>query len=80
MDAVADTHAVIWYLADDKRLGEAARERFERCGKGEGVIFIPTICLVEIAYLEGRGRISTPLLAKLLKMLAGSVTGWRPSA
>lgn len=29
LQAVADTHAVIWYLYDDRRLSAAARATFE---------------------------------------------------
>ena len=45
-DAVTDTHALIWYLEDSLRLSAAANDVFERCDRGEIVIYIPTICLV----------------------------------
>ena len=56
-DYVADTHSLIWYLEDSPRLGPAARACFEACDRGESVIYVPTICLVEIIYLQEKGRI-----------------------
>jgi predicted nucleic acid-binding protein len=51
-DLVTDTHGLIWYLEDSPRLGRAARDVFDACDRGEGVIYVPTICLVEIVYLR----------------------------
>ncbi len=57
MDAVTDTHGLIWYLEDDPRLGPDAGRAFDDCDAGRGVIYVPTICLVEIVYLQEKGRI-----------------------
>jgi PIN domain nuclease of toxin-antitoxin system len=56
-DYVTDTHSLIWYLEDSPRLGQAARECFEACDRGESTIYVPTISLVEIIYLQEKGRI-----------------------
>ncbi len=56
-DYVTDTHSLIWYVEDSPRLGPAARECFEACDRGESTIHVPTICLVEIIYLQEKGRI-----------------------
>ncbi len=48
INAVTDTHALIWYLEDSHRLSDTANDIFEQCDRGEIVIYIPTICLVEI--------------------------------
>jgi hypothetical protein len=34
LDAVADTHGLIWYLEDSPRLGSAASEIFSGCDPG----------------------------------------------
>ncbi len=60
-DAVTDTHALIWYLEDDPRLGAEARQCYEACERGECFIYVPTICLVEIVYLQEKGRIPVDL-------------------
>lgn len=53
-DFVTDTHSLIWHLEDDPRLGPAARRAFDACDQGMGIIYVPTICLVEIIYLQER--------------------------
>ncbi|MBR8835852.1 MAG: type II toxin-antitoxin system VapC family toxin [Stigonema ocellatum SAG 48.90 = DSM 106950] len=72
-DVVTDTHALIWYLEDSPRLSRAANKAFEQCDRGEIVIYIPTICLVEIVYLQERGRISANMKAQLeAELMAGT--------
>lgn len=44
---VADTHALLWYLTDDDRLSKDANLIFEETERGEHLIFVPTIVLVE---------------------------------
>ena len=56
-DYVTDTHSLIWYLEDSPRHGSAARKCFVDCDRGETIIHVPTICLVEIIYLQEKGRI-----------------------
>ncbi len=50
-DAVADTHALIWYLANDPRLSPLASRYFDECETDGGQIRVPTICAIEIIYL-----------------------------
>jgi PIN domain nuclease of toxin-antitoxin system len=61
LDAVTDTHGLIWYLEDSSRLGSDARAAFDACDRGEIVVYVPTICLVEIIYLQEKGRIPLTL-------------------
>jgi PIN domain nuclease of toxin-antitoxin system len=74
-DAVADTHSLIWYLEDDPRLGPEADRTFEACDRGELLIYLPTICLVEIVYLQEKGRIPADLKARLDAELQSGTTG-----
>lgn len=74
-DAVADTHALIWYLADSPRLSQAANEIFEACDRGESVIFIPAICLVEIVYLQEKSRIPHNMLDRFNMALKAGMSG-----
>jgi PIN domain nuclease of toxin-antitoxin system len=74
-DYVTDTHALIWYLEDDPRLGSAANAAFAACERGEGVVYIPTICLVEIVYLTEKGRISASLTEQLDAVLQTGAMG-----
>jgi PIN domain nuclease of toxin-antitoxin system len=75
IDAVTDTHALIWYLEDSPRLGPSARDAFDACDRGEAVVYVPTICLVEILYLQEKGRISKELKAQFDEELAAGRTG-----
>lgn len=58
---VTDTHSLIWYLEDNPLLSPKANDVFDACDRGEIVIYIPTICLVEILYLQEKWRISSDL-------------------
>jgi PIN domain nuclease of toxin-antitoxin system len=70
---VTDTHALIWYLEDSSRLSPAANQAFEECERGTIVIYIPTICLVEIVYLQEKGRISADMKSQLdAALIAGN--------
>jgi PIN domain nuclease of toxin-antitoxin system len=74
-NVVTDTHGLIWYLEDSPRLGPAAREAFDACDRGEVVVYIPTICLVEIIYLQEKGRIPADMKAQLDAELRAETSG-----
>lgn len=74
-DVVTDTHALIWYLEDSPRLSVAANQLFDRCEAGEIIIYIPTICLVEMIYLQEKGRISSQLKTQFERELMLGNTG-----
>ncbi|MEZ4661210.1 MAG: type II toxin-antitoxin system VapC family toxin [Caldilineaceae bacterium] len=69
-DYVTDTHALVWYLEDDKRLGPLAIQAYDACEQGEGFVYIPSICLVELIYLQEKGRIPATLKTKFDQQLA----------
>ena len=58
ISAIADTHAVIWYLYDDARISEKAKRYIEETKDHGNQIGISTITLVEIVYLIEKGRIN----------------------
>ncbi|MEH1766484.1 MAG: type II toxin-antitoxin system VapC family toxin [Nostoc sp.] len=74
-DLVTDTHALIWYLEDSPNLSVTANEAFDKCDGGEITIYIPTICLVEIVYLQERRRISADMKYQLDTALASKSSG-----
>ncbi|MGL6345057.1 MAG: type II toxin-antitoxin system VapC family toxin [Waterburya sp.] len=74
-DVVTDTHALIWYLEDSPRLSVAANQLFTQCDQGEIIIYVPTICLVEMIYLQEKGRISSQLKNQLDRELMLGNTG-----
>jgi len=72
---VTDTHSLIWYLEDSPRLGTQARAAFEACDRGEALVYVPTISLVEIVYLQEKGRIPAELKTRLEAELQNGNTG-----
>jgi len=48
---VVDTHSLIWFLTEDKKLGKNALKVLEDADKGKHIIIIPTIVLAEFAYI-----------------------------
>ena len=48
---ITDTHSLLWFLTGDNRLGDRSREIFRSCDKGEMIITIPSIVLLECLYV-----------------------------
>ncbi len=65
ISAIADTHAVLWYLYDDTRISGKAKRFIEETNDQGNQIGISTITLVEIVYLIEKGRINMKAFAKL---------------
>lgn len=81
--AVADTHAVIWYLYADGRLSASARDAIERAAAGGDQVAFSAITLAEIVYLADRIIAATalalgmPLISRDGKIrLSGVSTIW----
>lgn len=51
MTYLPDTHALIWYLTGDKRLGANAKAALARVDDGENDAIVPVLVLAEILYL-----------------------------
>jgi PIN domain nuclease of toxin-antitoxin system len=51
---VTDTHALVWARTQQKRkLGKQAREAFEAADRGQGLVYVSVITLVELEWMEG---------------------------
>ena len=55
--AIADTHAAIWYLFSDSRLGRSASDFIEKTIVNGDHIGISAISLAEMVYLIEKKRI-----------------------
>ena len=66
---VADTHALIWALFNDPRLSLAARAAMDSATTAGDVIGISTITLVEIVYLQDKGKIAPDTLDRTMQTL-----------
>jgi PIN domain nuclease of toxin-antitoxin system len=64
--AVADTHAVIWYIFGDSRLSLTAKEFIESTAAAGDQVGFSFITLAEIIYLTERGRIREGTFGQLL--------------
>lgn len=58
---VADTHALLWYLADSPRLSSAAKQTFNQAEAGQATVVVPAIVLAELIWTILKGRISVDL-------------------
>jgi PIN domain nuclease of toxin-antitoxin system len=67
--ACIDTHALVWYLSNPKRLGRAARRLLRGVDAGRVAVLVPAIVAVELSLLRDAGRdtIGIPQLEALLK-------------
>jgi PIN domain nuclease of toxin-antitoxin system len=72
--AVADTHALIWYLLDSPRLSAAALAQFESCRTAGIRVGVSSISIVEIIYLVEKGRIPSTTLPLLEEGLSEQQT------
>ncbi len=70
--AIADTHALIWYLFDDKRLSRPAKQVMDNGAKNGEQIGFSAISVVEIVYLVEKEKIKPETLARLLEATATS--------
>ena len=67
MNFVTDTHSLVWYFTEDKRLSQKVLNIFEQSVM-EGSIVVPTIILAEIMFIAKKGKISITF-KETLKML-----------
>lgn len=65
--AVADTHAIIWYIFADRRLSETARTTIEHIAVEGNQVAFSSITLAEIVYLSERERIAPETFERLLQ-------------
>src|ERR1044072_80585 len=62
---VPDTHAVIWYILDDKTLSQSARAAFEPAIESGEAVYLSAISLVAIHYLVEKRRLTAPVTGRL---------------
>ncbi len=64
--AVADTHALIWYLFDDARLSAAAGALIDAAVESSDEIGVSAITPIETIYLVEKGRIPAEALRRMI--------------
>jgi PIN domain nuclease of toxin-antitoxin system len=58
MNFVTDTHALLWWFTDSPKIGPKASAIYDRCERGEVIIFIPTIVNAEALSIFDKRRLS----------------------
>lgn len=57
MEYVVDTHALLWYLSADRKLGKKAKQALAKAESGEAQLVIPIVVLLEILVIIEKKRI-----------------------
>ncbi|OIN88035.1 MAG: PIN domain protein, partial [Anaerolineae bacterium CG1_02_58_13] len=68
--AVADTHTLIWYLFEDKRLSRRAKQFIDIASEKGDQIGFSAISVIEIVYLIEKAKINPDTLTRLLEATA----------
>ncbi len=79
---VADTHALLWYLRNSPLLGKNANAAFDESDAGNALIYIPSIVLAELFFLNVKYNYPIDFAAEYKKLEAGGqfiLTGFEPS-
>jgi PIN domain nuclease of toxin-antitoxin system len=66
---VADTHALIWYIAEPEKLTSEASAAFEQAVESGDPIYISAISVVEFFYLVEKGRFPEIAFERLINSL-----------
>ncbi len=69
IQAVADTHALRWYLYSDPRLSKAARATIDSAHYAGDEIGVSSISLIEIAYLAEKGKAPATAFDRIAALL-----------
>ena len=56
--AVTDTHALVFHAAGGGKLGSRASSLFERCERGEAILYVPAVVMWECSLLARVSRIN----------------------
>lgn len=67
---ILDTHALIWFLEGNSRLGANAKALLS---EPTSELVLPAIALAESVWIVSRGRTSIPSVEALLQVISGDV-------
>jgi len=67
---VVDTHALIWFLEGNSRLGEGARAILSNA---DSQLILPAIAFAEATWIVERGRTTIPSVEALLNAITGDL-------
>lgn len=58
MNFVTDTHALLWWFTDSPKITAKVSAIFEKCERGENIIFVPSIVIAEALSIFDKKRIA----------------------
>ena len=68
---VADTHGLLWYLRNSPLLGKNASAALDEADAGNALIYIPSIVLAELYFLNVKYNYPIDFIAEYKKLIAG---------
>ena len=57
MPYVTDTHALVWYMVNDPKLSQEAKNIFQKVDNMQEYVFIPCIVFFELLYLTEKKKV-----------------------
>ncbi len=66
---VADTHTLIWYLCETRKLSTVALAALDEAVDTNNPIYVSAISLIEIVYLIEKGRLPSEVLGRILNAI-----------
>jgi len=58
MSFLTDTHALLWHFTNNPKISHKAKDVFDRCERGECIIFIPSIVLAECLSIFDKKKVT----------------------
>jgi PIN domain nuclease of toxin-antitoxin system len=65
---ITDTHAFVWYLAGSSKLSQKSRDIFEFAEKGENIIIIPAVVLLECIDIADKKKVKVSFEEIIFKL------------
>ena len=58
MNFLTDTHALLWHFINSPKISQKTREIFNKCERGECIIFIPSIVIAECLSIFDKKKVA----------------------
>lgn len=68
---VVDTHALVWFLTEDKRLSPLAEQILAQAEVGEVQVLVPTLVLTELSHIAQKKKVKVTIYEVLNKINQG---------
>ena len=68
---LVDTHAIAWFIAEDKRLSSLAEDILSQAQEGDIQVLIPTLVLAELTHIAEKGKVKATVEEILQQITQG---------